>query len=181
MTPRIGCRPLSTGSRNITRLTSVLIGQKDSSPSPTENMSPQTPGSNMIRIFILKSESCCLFIYFIFAMAVWMWIILLHVSSWSDCLVYLDFYGMYLSPRIQVSCLLQVCGVQWNGSSLHHVSKQASSFLQRWVSGTDQSLFTNRISAWLKDTLMTCSVQDLFGAALNRWPLYRRILIRRTA
>lgn len=33
--------------------------------------------------------------------------------------------------RIQVSCLLQVCGVQRNGSSFHHVSKQASPLLQR--------------------------------------------------
>lgn len=34
--------------------------------------------------------------------------------------------------RIQVPCLLQVCGVQWDGGSLHHVFKQAPPLLQWW-------------------------------------------------
>lgn len=120
-----------------------------------------TPSFNLIRIFILMFALCIL-----------------------KCMVIWIFMGsIYLSPRVQVSCLLQVCVLQWNGSSLHHVSKQASSFLQWWVSvtgsewlawarfhpGTHLHSHTD-FSAWLKDTLMTCSVWYLVCAALNHWP-----------
>lgn len=84
------------------------------------------------------TRNTCFFLNHIMCCQHWSNVLHKHRSSWgcnvfiSEVCVYVNFSTHVFSavlPRIQVSCLLQVCGVQWDGSSLHHVSKQASPLL----------------------------------------------------